>query len=256
MTWPEFLALSLVAAALVAVAAALLAWGARWGSTAAERAAPMPGDQLFGFSRAPRAVMTRAIDIAASPELIWPWLAQLGRGAGWYSYDRLDNGGRPSARHRVSWIPAPRLGDATPIGYLQRLEEGRGLVWWLGDLPFLGARASLAVDVALRAEGSGSRLVIRMSGAAAGAMARPALLVFRIIDSIMARRQLLGVRERVERCGARTADPGRPETGARDQFQLYEVIYADGQTAGVPGKEHARSWRRAAIEDGIIEGPP
>ena len=32
---------------------------------------------------------------------VWPWLVQMGAGsrAGWYSYDFLDNGRRPSAHH-------------------------------------------------------------------------------------------------------------------------------------------------------------
>lgn len=39
-----------------------------------------------------------AITIEAPPAEVWPWLAQMGWGrAGWYSWDRLDNGGRPSA---------------------------------------------------------------------------------------------------------------------------------------------------------------
>ena len=42
-----------------------------------------------------------AVTIDAPPDQVWPWLVQLGgdRG-GWYSWDRLDNGGRPSA-HEV-----------------------------------------------------------------------------------------------------------------------------------------------------------
>ena len=48
-------------------------------------------------------------------------------------------------------------------------------------------------------------------------------------------------------------DPARPETGARDQFQSYEVIYASGDRAGVPGKEHAARWRMAAEADGVLE---
>jgi proline iminopeptidase len=39
-----------------------------------------------------------AVTIEAPPEQVWPWLAQMGYDrAGWYSWDRLDNGGRPSA---------------------------------------------------------------------------------------------------------------------------------------------------------------
>ena len=39
-----------------------------------------------------------AVTIEAPPNEVWPWLVQMGgdRG-GWYSWDRLDNGGRPSA---------------------------------------------------------------------------------------------------------------------------------------------------------------
>jgi hypothetical protein len=241
---------------LVALAAVgfvlFLRWGTRWGSRLEERGIEMPGDAYLEGGPAARVAMTRAISIHARPESVWPWLAQLGRGAGWYSLDRLDNRARISARHIVSWIPAPRLGDASPIGYLRHLESGRGLVWWLGGLRFLGATTRLVVDMRLSPEGESSRLVIRISADASGATARLALLVFRFIDSIMATRQLLGIRERAELYGMRTADPEHPETGARDQYQLYEVIYADGTRAGVPGKELAARWRQTAIEDGII----
>jgi proline iminopeptidase len=41
---------------------------------------------------------TMAVTIEASPEQVWPWLVQMGWDrAGWYSWDRLDNAGRPSA---------------------------------------------------------------------------------------------------------------------------------------------------------------
>jgi proline iminopeptidase len=41
-----------------------------------------------------------ATTIAAPPERVWPWLVQMGCDrAGFYSFDRLDNGGRPSAEH-------------------------------------------------------------------------------------------------------------------------------------------------------------
>jgi hypothetical protein len=244
-----------LAVAIVLVVAGFilfLRWGARWGSTAAERELELPGDGYLKDGPAVRVVMTRAVSIAAEPETVWPWLAQLGRGAGWYSVDWLDNGRKVSARHIVSWIPEPRLGDASPIGYLRRIEPGRALVWWVGGLQFLGAWTRLVVDIRLTPEERGARLVIRMSADAAGRMARMTMLLFQFIDSIMARRQLLGIKERVERYGVRTAAPEEPETGARDQYQLYEVIYASGETAGVRGREHAAAWRRAAIEDGII----
>lgn len=51
-------------------------------ATAAEIAAPMPGDDLLPD---PDVVMDRAFSVLGPPERVWPWLAQLGKGrAGWY----------------------------------------------------------------------------------------------------------------------------------------------------------------------------
>ena len=217
-----------------------------------ESALRMPGDDYFSSGPPTFVAMTRAVSANAPPETVWPWVAQLGRGAGWYSFDRLDNGGKRSARHIVSWIPPPRLGDASPIGYLRHLLPGSELTWWVPGVRFLGAVACLSIDIRLRPEGTGARLVIRTSAGATGLMARPALWVFRFIDSIMARQQLLGIKQRVERYGARSADPDQPETGQSDQYQLYEAIYASGKRVGVRGKESACRWRRTAIRSGVI----
>jgi hypothetical protein len=233
-----------------------LQWGSNWGSTDEEQEASMPGDAFFGGGPSRRLAMTRAVTINASPEVVWPWLAQMGRGAGWYSYDLLDNGGKTSARHIVSWIPAPELGDASPIGYLRHLQPGQSMVWWLKGLRFAGATARLVVDISLSRSEDHSRLVIRNSADAAGVMAGTALLIFRYIDSIMAIRQLAGIRNRVECFGARTENPETPETGARDQYQLYETIFASGEWAGKHGKELAGRWRQTAIDDGVILSNP
>jgi hypothetical protein len=212
----------------------------------------MPGDEYFTVDSPAFVAMTRAVTIEAPPETVWPWLAQLGRGAGWYSYDILDNGGKMSTRQVLSWVPPPREGDATAIGYLHRVVPGRELTWWVPGAPFLGSSTRLATDIRLTPQNDGSRLVIRMSADAAGGMPRLVLAVFRFIDSVMARRQLLGIKQRAEQHGARTADPQHPETGARDQYQLYEVVYASGERAGVRGKEHGERWHRAAVEAGLI----
>jgi hypothetical protein len=92
-----------------------------------------------------------------------------------------------------------------------------------------------------------------MSADASGPSASGALLVFRVIDSVMARRQLLGIRARVDVGEPAHAGYRESETGAPDQYQLYEVIYADGESAGLRGKEHAARWRKSAMEDGILE---
>jgi carbon monoxide dehydrogenase subunit G len=237
----------------VAGGCVLLRWGSRWGSTPEERARKLPGDEYFEGDRAARVAMTRAISIGAPPERVWKWIAQLGRGAGWYSVDWLDNGRKVSAQHIVTWIPEPRLGDATVIGYLRHIDAGRSLAWWVDGVRFIGSRARLVTCFSLAPEGRGTRLISRISADASGPTAQFALLVFRAIDSVMARSQLLGIRQRVEYCEAVDGRPRDPETRARDQYQLYEVLYSSGESAGVRGNEDGAKWRQAAIEDGIIQ---
>jgi len=73
----------------------------------------MPGDALF-----PRAQFraTRAITIAAPPDVVWPWLVQVGCGrAGWYSDDLLDNLGRPSATVLVPGLQHLEVGQWVPM---------------------------------------------------------------------------------------------------------------------------------------------
>ena len=61
----------------------------RWGATNAEIADPMPGDELVTL---PMLGYTRAITIEAPPQLVWPWLVQMGQGrGGLYSFDGLEN---------------------------------------------------------------------------------------------------------------------------------------------------------------------
>jgi len=228
--------------------------GERWGSTPEERACAMPGDEYLEASARVRIGMTRAIWIDATPARVWPWIAQLGRGAGWYSFDRLDNANRTSAQHLVSWIPEPQLGDATAIGYLRHVDRGRSLAWWANGAGFIGSRTRLVTSYVLEQEGLRTRLVSRMSADATGMSAGLALFVFRVVDSIMATRQLIGIRDRVESFKVTSAQlPKDPESRSRDQFQVYEVLYAGGETAGVAGKEDGGRWRRSAIEDGVLE---
>lgn len=82
-----------------------------WGADRDEITGAYPGDELVSD---PDVGATMATTLPAPPEKVWPWLVQMGgdRG-GWYSWDWLDNGGRPSADHIVpEW---------------QRLEEGQHL---------------------------------------------------------------------------------------------------------------------------------
>lgn len=107
-----------------------------WGATDEEIGALYPADELV-----PDANMkaTRAITIDAPIEDVWPWIAQIGRGAGWYSVDRLDNGGKKSADYIMD-IPKPAVGDKTEVGRLSKLIEGRSISYFLDDIPFSGAQ--------------------------------------------------------------------------------------------------------------------
>lgn len=64
-------------------------WHMRWGATDEETRLSLPGDELLPD---PAFRTTHAIAIGAPPEMVWPWLVQLGQGrGGFYSYDWLEN---------------------------------------------------------------------------------------------------------------------------------------------------------------------
>lgn len=103
------------------------------GATRAERKATLPGDEIVPGARSPS---TMAITIDAPPSAVWPWLVQMGCDrAGFYSWDRLDNGGRPSATEIYPEWQGLEVGDrvvCTPDGRywfdVVRLEPERVLV--------------------------------------------------------------------------------------------------------------------------------
>ena len=122
-------------------AAAGAAWGylrwarprhVRWGATDDEVVRPLPGDELVGR---PHWNATRAVTVAATPEQIWPWLVQIGWGrAGWYGYDWVDNGGRPSAREILPEHQHLAVGKDFPMSpwtrmYCVAFEEPRWMLW-------------------------------------------------------------------------------------------------------------------------------
>jgi hypothetical protein len=113
-------------------------WQLRWGATDDEVARPLPGDDDV-----PRPTFnaTRAVTITARPEEIWPWLIQIGvTRAGWYSYDWLDNLGRPSAERIMPEFQHLAVGDVialSPDGkegqWVRAFEPNCWMLW--GDKP-------------------------------------------------------------------------------------------------------------------------
>jgi hypothetical protein len=88
-------------------------WHLHWGTTPDGVLASMPGDDRF-----PKAQFraTRAITIASPPELVWPWLVQMGcMRAGWYSHDVFDNLGRPSATTIEPALQDLQVGQWVPM---------------------------------------------------------------------------------------------------------------------------------------------
>lgn len=74
--------------AAVAYVKVVRPWHIRWGATDTEVQGPMPGDHLLEGAEASS---TRAVDVHAPPEAVWPWLVQLGwHRAGFYAPRRLE----------------------------------------------------------------------------------------------------------------------------------------------------------------------
>ena len=61
----------------------------RWGTVGTEATDPLPGDELVPV---PKWSSTLGISVDASPEDVWPWIAQVGQGrGGFYTYQTLEN---------------------------------------------------------------------------------------------------------------------------------------------------------------------
>jgi hypothetical protein len=205
-----------VAVALPIAYGGLQALGRSAGSSKAERAEPLPGDELVHH---PMIVTDHAIAIEASPEEIWAWLVQMGwhRG-GWYTarwVDRLlfpANG--PSADRIVPGLQDLVAGDWIPDGppdtkcgfIVTELERNRHLV--LHSTAHLPPEFAARFDAwinwswvfVLRELDDGrTRLLVRSRvrlGPRWLAAAYRALIV--PADAVMARQMLRGLKKRAE----------------------------------------------------------
>ncbi|SEL72926.1 hypothetical protein [Rhodococcus maanshanensis] len=154
--------------------------GLVWGATEAERVQPLPCDDLgFGGVQA-----DRAISIDASPRVVYAWLCQLRVAP--YSYDLLDRFGRRSPRRRDPGLTELEVG--------QRFMSLFDLVSFVpgGQITLVTGR--ICVTYAVRPEGGGTRLVVRMHCGAPWIVARALALG----DLVMMRKQLLTLKTLAE----------------------------------------------------------
>ena len=228
-------AISLLASLAVTWLAVLRPMRRSWGLDPDESTRDLPGDDLV--PDAPL-VETRGITIDAAPSAVWPWLVQMGYGrGGWYSYDRMDNDAASTDRI-LTQFQSLTVGDIVPTwpggGFqVAAIDPGRSMTLYLDtplvkaqqataeltlpDEPSSGIKAAGAVgDLAMPdfkaswtfvvepAEGGRTRVIERMRAWAPepGGAQKLALPVFGMGVFLMTRKQLLGLKDRIERFGA------------------------------------------------------
>jgi hypothetical protein len=183
-------------------------------ATAEEKRQTLPGDD---FIPRPTVSLTQAITLRCTADRVWPWLAQMGAGrAGWYSYDAIDNGGKPSAERIVPQLQAVEVGYVFPWlphaveGFVVlAYEEERFLV--LGA-PAPDGHAIVTWSFVLEPRTDGTtRLIVRGRANAQYGFGRlPAWVVKRLLPPghfVMQRRQLLGIARRAEQTVETVAAP-------------------------------------------------
>jgi hypothetical protein len=131
----------------------------------------------------------RAVHVEAPAGAVWPWVAQVRIAP--YSYDWIDNRGRRSPRE-LAGLPEPQVGDrfstaaGRPVGRIVSVDPGRQLTGNIG-----GAFMSY---VLVPQEPDAMRLLLKV----VARTARWAALGWSVGDLIMARRQLLNLRQHAE----------------------------------------------------------
>ena len=183
-------------------------WQLRWGATDEEVARAMPGDDVV---KHPTFNATRGVTIQARPEEIWPWVVQMGiKRAGWYSYDWIDNLGRPSAQRILPELQHVAVGDLIPISpigtfgeWVKDFERNQWMLWWdnKGDMTWYWGLYPL--------DAQATRLITRVR--MRYHWLSPAILIYLLEDVgdiVMMRKCLLGIKQRAERASSQAPEPG------------------------------------------------
>lgn len=181
-------------------------WQLRWGALDDEVAMALPGDAII---TAPDVVATRAIQIAAPPAVVWPWIAQMGQGrGGLYSYDVLENLVGCDMRSAAQVVPEWQdVGVGDPFRLhpevaleVAAVDAGRALVV-RGGVP-MGEQAppydfTWAFVVVARPDG-GSRLVVRERYRYTRGWAPLLVEPIQVVSFVMSQKMLRGIKRRAE----------------------------------------------------------
>ena len=182
-----------------------------WGATPQECARHFACDDL-GFVASD--TFFRAVDVAASPELVYAWLAQLRIAP--YSYDLLDNFGKrsPPRRNRALTTLAPGM-TAMTIFRIASFEHARSLTVVLGSRRIARIMGDFVGTYAIEpADDRGVRLVAKiLVRYPPGWYGRILQRAMPTLDLIMFRKQLETLRDCAER-EARLVRQNGAEDGA------------------------------------------
>jgi len=247
---PFLIGTSVLASLAAAGLASLVKAHKTWGVIAEDAQRELPGDDLVPE---PSVVETRSLVIDAAPAAVWPWLVQMGyeRG-GWYSYDRLDMKGS-SAREIKPELQSLDVGDIVPThpegGFVAKVVDGgKALVLYLdteelarqdeeaaiierdgnddptqaglqlartmGDSTMPDFEFSWAFVLEPEPDGK-TRLIerFRVRTVATGLAPRLGMPLMGYGVFAMARKQMLGIKERAEASPSAAPSRPAPETG-------------------------------------------
>lgn len=177
-------------------------WQMNWGATEEEVARYMAGDELIDD---PSFNATRAVEIEASAEEIWPWIVQMGyKRAGFYSYDNLDNAGIPSADRIIPELQDVNIGDTLVFLEVVEIIPNKSMLWVFTGGPWRGATWSWGL---YEIESGRTRLVSRLRqkfevNSFEAVIGRTLIDIFEILPM---RKCLLGIKSRAERPHAESA---------------------------------------------------
>jgi hypothetical protein len=185
-------------------------WQLGWGTTGQEAGVPLPGDGLIAN---PGLTATRGITIGAPAGQVWPWIAQLGQGAGRILQLRLPR--------KLGWLRHPqcgsdqvrvaggggrRPGPARSAGRSRRGFGGAGEVSCAArrrpggehPAPYDFTWAFVLND----APGGATRLLVRERYAYTRPWARALVEPVEAVSFVMSQKMLRGIRDRAERSAA------------------------------------------------------